>query len=403
VAAGITEGRAHTEGTHQKQAAYWEKWILYLHSIELENDPFLQQLEPALRTTIVTAFGAAYRDNRFTKRGLTPPKADTVGAALDAVAKTFRENNIESPIHEANGTKCIQVRQLLRGFRNQDPSTKHQKAIPMSMLQHAALRQQNTQEESALSELFRGAIFFAMRSCEYLEVTGGERRTKKLRLRNLRFFIGRRELPLTSPDLHRADTVSINFEYQKNDIRDDIITQHSNKSPLLNPVVAWATIVRRVLSYPNTNLDSAVNLVLREDGKPHLITSQSALLYIRKLTKELGKDTLGFEPSDVGVHSIRSGGAMGMYLGNIPVYTIMLLGRWSSDAFLLYIRKQVQEFSAGVSQRMIIHEQFFTVPDHTSGLEDPRSHSGLHISGRGLQNGLTPQSFAAQPAFSAIS
>jgi len=146
-----------------------------------------------------------------------------------------------------------------------------------------------------------------------------------------------------------------------------------------------------------------VNLVLGQDGKPHLITSHSALIYLQKLTKELGKDTLGFEPSDVGVHSIRSGGAMGMYLRNIPVYTIMLLGRWSSDAFLLYIRKQVQEFSAGALQRMILHEQFFTVPDHTSGPEDPRSRSGLHISGRGLQHGLTAQSFAAQSAFSAIS
>jgi hypothetical protein len=38
VAAGITEGRAHTEGTHQKQTADWEKWLLYLQSIELDND-----------------------------------------------------------------------------------------------------------------------------------------------------------------------------------------------------------------------------------------------------------------------------------------------------------------------------------------------------------------------------
>jgi hypothetical protein len=40
----------------------------------------------------------------------------------------------------------------------------------------------------------------------------------------------------------------------------------------------------------------------------------------------------------------------------------MLLGGWSSDAFLHYIRKQVEEFSTGFSKKMIIHEHFFTVP-----------------------------------------
>jgi hypothetical protein len=54
---------------------------------------------------------------------------------------------------------------------------------------------------------------------------------------------------------------------------------------------------------------------------------------------------------------------MAMYLAGIPVYTIMLIGRWSSDAFLCYIRRQVQEFSAGVSKRMILSEDFFTIPE----------------------------------------
>jgi len=49
---------------------------------------------------------------------------------------------------------------------------------------------------------------------------------------------------------------------------------------------------------------------------------------------------------------------MAMYLAGIPVFTIMLLGRWSSDAFLPYIRKEVQEFSNSVSSKMIISENF---------------------------------------------
>jgi len=48
---------------------------------------------------------------------------------------------------------------------------------------------------------------------------------------------------------------------------------------------------------------------------------------------------LGFTGDDVGNHSIRSALAMALYLSKRAISTIMLLGRWSSDAFLLYIRR----------------------------------------------------------------
>ena len=54
------------------------------------------------------------------------------------------------------------------------------------------------------------------------------------------------------------------------------------------------------------------------------------------------------------------------HLNYVPTYTIMLVGRWSSDAFLKYIRRQVQEFTSGVSTRMIQRGSFFNVrPTHT--------------------------------------
>jgi hypothetical protein len=60
---------------------------------------------------------------------------------------------------------------------------------------------------------------------------------------------------------------------------------------------------------------------------------------------------------------------MAMYLSRIPIFTIMLLVGWSSNAFLHCIRKQVKEFSTGVSKKMIIHEDFFTVP--SASAKDP--------------------------------
>ena len=42
-----------------------------------------------------------------------------------------------------------------------------------------------------------------------------------------------------------------------------------------------------------------------------------------------------------------------MFLDETPVYTRMMIGRWSSDALLKYIRKQVEQFSHNVAQKMI--------------------------------------------------
>jgi hypothetical protein len=49
---------------------------------------------------------------------------------------------------------------------------------------------------------------------------------------------------------------------------------------------------------------------------------------------------------------------MAMYLAGVQIFSIMLIGRWSSLAFLNYIRKQVQEFSHGISSKMIKVQSF---------------------------------------------
>jgi hypothetical protein len=55
---------------------------------------------------------------------------------------------------------------------------------------------------------------------------------------------------------------------------------------------------------------------------------------------------------------------MEMYPGKIPIYTIMLIGRWSSDAFLCYICKQVEQYSHKVAKKMLTFRSFrHTIPD----------------------------------------
>jgi hypothetical protein len=42
---------------------------------------------------------------------------------------------------------------------------------------------------------------------------------------------------------------------------------------------------------------------------------------------------------------------------------VMLIGRWSSDAFLQYIQKQVMEFSHNVSKRMLKFQNYRHIPN----------------------------------------
>jgi hypothetical protein len=220
-----------------------------------------------------------------------------------------------------------------------------------------------------------------MRSCEYLNVSD-KRKTKVLTIKNIRFFKGRTEVLHSDSHLHLATTVSITFEFQKKDTKNDTITQHRSGDKLLCPVQIWAKIVRWVLSYPGANQSTQVNAYLSNNNKILHIRGSDLLKRLCQAAAAIGKHKVGFQ---LGLHSARSGAAMAMYLAGVPVFTIMLLCRWSSDAFLCYIRKQVQEFSKGVSQQMISNEEFFTIP--ATSKEDPRiSRHPLNHSSRN-QNG----------------
>eukprot|EP00978_Attheya_sp_CCMP212_P036239 scaffold162830_cov52-Attheya_sp.AAC.9 len=199
-----------------------------------------------------------------------------------------------------------------------------------------------------------------MQSCKYLTVTAKDEdrgQTKRLRIKNIRFFRRHKELSHNDPRLASADSVTITFEYQKNDERNDSVTMHRTGDMLLCPVISWAAIVQRVLSYPSTDKESPVNTMYNPNTeKLSYLSSVDMCIRLCAAASILGIAKLGFNPEDIGTHSLRSGAAMAMYLAGVP---------WSSDAFLHYIRKQVEMFSHNVSIRMIQNDHFFTTPNYS--------------------------------------
>ena len=134
--------------------------------------------------------------------------------------------------------------------------------------------------------------------------------------------------------------------------------------------------MKRIINYPGATDDTPVSAVWRNNKIEH-ITSAEMVAALRDAVVAIGEDLLGFKKEQVGTHSIRSGAAMAMYLGECPVYTIMLIGRWSSDAFLRYIRKQVEQFSHNVSRRMIRFQFHRHIPDLDPSVShmDPRQRN----------------------------
>ena len=95
-------------------------------------------------------------------------------------------------------------------------------------------------KDEAVAYLIIGAIFFAMRSCEYLRTNHSEdsKRTRILRLRNIVFKGKGVLIEHSNRNLKEADMVAITFEFQKNNRRNKTVHMLRTRDEILCPVKA---------------------------------------------------------------------------------------------------------------------------------------------------------------------
>jgi hypothetical protein len=208
-----------------------------------------------------------------------------------------------------------------------------------------------------MGELLCGALFFAMQSCEYTTTNfaDGPKKTKIITCQCVQFFKHTKQGLTKIPQWQKlatlltADCFSITFISQKNGEKDITITQYKSHNKL-DPVTSWAKIINRVLGYKHTTLKSQVNTFLNPTThKLVYITSAQTRAFLKWTVAKMGANTLGIPISRVGTHSVRTSCAMLLYMAKVQTAAIMLLGRWKSNAFLLYLRRQVKEFTQGLS------------------------------------------------------
>jgi hypothetical protein len=356
----VAAERARSKGlqadSQAKHTRSFSRWLTFLTSIGITNDAFLTAFLPHQRTRIVGAFAHSVRTAEYSGHRTQPLAASTVRDTIAALSAAFTEHDRDDPVLNTQGKTHRILHLQFAAYRQDDPPQKVQRALTLDFITEV-FAEQHTPADRCFGPLLILAFFFAMRSCEYLTVSG-PRKTKLLRLRDIQFFLHRVDISTNTTQLHTADVICITFQDQKNGDKADTITMHRTTDPITCPVKQAATIVTSIRNIPGCTSDSTIN-TYQSKGRTYTLSSQTALQRLRRKATVLGPHTLGHTADDIGLHSCRSAAAMAMVLAGTPVYMIMLIGRWKSNAFLRYIRKQVAEVSNDVSNNMIRIRSFF--------------------------------------------
>ncbi len=302
-----------------------ERWEEYCLSVGC-RDIFMDSLSKQEQILMLGAFAMAVRSGWFSDKKIGTLVERTVRGTISNVVQTFWSSGQQNPTKDADNELSILLSWQFRAFRNVNPKEEQQKALPFSVLDKLAKRQA-TKTDKGITQLTIGTAFFACRPLN----TPKSRKAKKnaqncYDSKNICFFKSGHQLPLQSNNLELADSMATTFKMQKNDEKFDTVTHGRADDSVLCPVLQWARLVSRIWTYPGVSLDTNVCTVCK-NGRMEHITKKTILQHLRAACATIRSACLGFEPHEIETHSLRLGAAMEMYLGEIPVYTIMLIGR----------------------------------------------------------------------------
>ena len=180
--------------------------------------------------------------------------------------------------------------------------------------------------------------------------------TETLALGNITFRDKRRRILSHDDPLleEKAAYVTICFVNQKNGLKMDRRTQARSNHDELCPVRLWSRVCKRVRRTTGHCDDNTLVCKIGVKGKGNVFaTDESTLKLLRLTCRTYGSDGLyGIEPHELGTKSVRSGGAMALFMMGYSPEKIMILGRWGSTAFLDYIRPQTLEWTNMMSSDM---------------------------------------------------
>jgi len=172
-----------TEGTTEKITRNFGKWKMFCKEIGIKNQ-FLESFNKSQRIDLLCAFAAKIRRNNFGRTKKKILQGCSVEDTLGSVRSFFRINNRIDPGIDENGLKSLKLTRILKSYKRSDPNVRNKLALPMDVF-ICLIQNKLCVENTNMGLLATGALFFGMRSCEYLKVPKQEQKlTKPLCLRN---------------------------------------------------------------------------------------------------------------------------------------------------------------------------------------------------------------------------
>lgn len=205
------------------------------------------------------------------------------------------------------------------------------------------------------------ALFFLLRVGEYTPNTSGKKkRTVPLRKKDVKLWRNRRLIPRDAPDhiLAEADAVTICLEKSKNGSKKHTLHHTESEDPGLCPVKAMAYLMGTMRGMPE---HTPLGTFRDSQGGLSQVSAADIRAAVRIGAEMDGLEAKGFDLGRIGSHSLRAGGATILKAAGHDDLTIMLMGRWSSNTYMTYIRTQIAEVTAGLARDMARRLTFHNV------------------------------------------
>jgi hypothetical protein len=286
-----------------------------------------------------------------------------IRTTISYVSTTFKQEGYEDPTLNRSGEKNIQYNRQINLYIKEDPKPKQRAALPIKVYEFI-MKSTLDPVSIAKAELTTGALFYGMRSCEFVDVPAREQqKTRLVEIRDICFWNSRNEV---INQKHRklkrlATSMSITFREQKNGEKCETIA-HEKSHAGLCPVEIFADRVSTIWKYNDTTENTTINTV-KFMGRTIKLKSKDIEKPLKQAVRILGQDKLGIPEELVGRHSIRVTFATLMNINGASDTQIMLRGRWKSDSFRRCIRENVKQFGSTISRNVskLTTGNFFTI------------------------------------------
>jgi hypothetical protein len=241
----------------------------------------------------------------------------------------------------------LEMEAALKGAeRLAPPSSKRKKRQPYTPYFIALLHQHLN-----LDEPFDAAVFACLTICFYAAARLGE------------FVVPR--LEAFSPSSH-VTTANLRVDRNPDGLEVTVLHIPSTKSaPLEGEDVFWSTHPGPTDPYEALSVHRRINnpsethhlFAYRHKGQLRPLTKPA---FIKRLASAARQANL--EP--LQGHGIRIGATLFYLLSGLPIEAMKVMGRWSSDAFLIYLRKHAQILTPLIQANPVAHEAFsqFIIP-----------------------------------------